>query len=136
MRDKKHKFDVAVIGGGPAGLLAAGKAAESGAEVILIEKNLKPGRKLVLTGKGRCNITNAEFNLRKLVENYGKNGQFLFHAFFVFGPKEVIDFFEKSGLKTKIERGNRVFPLSDRAEDALKTLVDYSRKNKVSILCG
>jgi len=136
MRDKKHEFDVAVIGGGPAGLLAAGKAAESGAEVILIEKNQKPGRKLVLTGKGRCNITNAEFNLRKLVENYGKNGQFLFHAFSVFGPKEVIDFFEKSGLKTKIERGNRVFPLSDRAEDALKTLVDYSRKNKVSILCG
>jgi len=136
MRDKKHEFDVAVIGGGPAGLLAAGKAAESGAEVILIEKNQKPGRKLILTGKGRCNITNAEFNLRKLVENYGKNGQFLFHAFSVFGPKEVIDFFEKSGLKTKIERGNRVFPLSDRAEDVLKTLVDYSRKNKVSILRG
>ena len=132
--NEKDKFEVAVIGAGPAGMMAAGKAAESGAKVILIEKNKKPGRKLLMTGKGRCNITNAEFNLRKLVENYGSNGKFLFHAFFIFGPKKVIDFFEKWGLKTKTERGNRVFPLSDRAEDVLNTLLDYLRKNGVKIL--
>ncbi|MDP3990987.1 MAG: NAD(P)/FAD-dependent oxidoreductase [Candidatus Nealsonbacteria bacterium] len=136
MKKEKDKFDVAVIGAGPAGMMAAGKAAEAGARVILIDKNRKPGRKLVMTGKGRCNITNAEFNLRKLVENYGKNGRFLFHAFSVFGPKEVINFFEKSGVKTKTERGNRVFPLSDRAEDVLATLVNYLEKNKVNILFG
>jgi len=106
---KEDKFDVAVVGAGPAGMMAAGIAAESGAKVILIEKNKQLGRKLLLTGKGRCNITNAEFNLRELVKNYGKNGNFLFHAFSVFGPKDVISFFEKLGLKTKIERGKRVF---------------------------
>jgi len=136
MIEEKEKFDVAVIGGGPAGMIAAGRAAELGAKVVLIEKNKRLGRKLVITGNGRCNITNAEFNLRKLVENYGQNGSFLFHSFSVFGPKEVINFFEKSGLKTKIERGKRVFPLSDRAEDVLRILIDYLRKNRVDILCG
>lgn len=134
MIEKENHFDVAVVGAGPAGMIAAGKAAELGGRVILIEKNKKLGRKLLLTGKGRCNITNAEFNLRKLVENYGKNGKFLFHAFSVFGPKDVIDFFEKLGLKTKIERGKRVFPFSDKAEDVLKTLTKHLVKNKVNII--
>ena len=129
---QKH-FDVAVIGAGPAGIFAALKAAESGARVILLEKNEKLGRKLVITGKGRCNITNAELNLRKLVENYGKNGPFLFHAFSVFGPKDIIDFFEKSGLKTKIERGNRIFPVSDEAKDVVDVLVRCLKKNKVIV---
>ena len=129
-------FDVAVIGGGPAGLMAAGRAAELGKKVVLLEKNKKPGRKLVLTGKGRCNITNAEFDLRKLVENYGKKGQFLFHAFHVFGPQKTIEFFEKWGLKTKIERGQRVFPLSDNANDVLKAFVKYLLKGKVQITYG
>jgi predicted Rossmann fold flavoprotein len=127
-------YDVAVIGGGPAGMVAAAKAAELGARVILIEKNKKLGQKLLLTGKGRCNITNAEFNLRELVENYGKNGKFLFHAFSVFGPKEVIDFFNKLGLKTKIERGKRVFPLSNQSRDVLGALVKYLARNKVDII--
>ncbi|MCJ7786666.1 aminoacetone oxidase family FAD-binding enzyme, partial [Patescibacteria group bacterium] len=131
---KENNFDVAVVGAGPAGMIAAGRAAELGARVILIEKNKKSGKKLLLTGKGRCNITNAEFNLRKLVENYGKNGKFLFHAFSVFGPKDVIDFFEKLGLKTKIERGKRVFPFSDKSEDVLKVLIEYLIKNKVNII--
>ncbi len=131
---KENDFDIAVVGAGPAGMIASGRAAELGAKVILIEKNREPGRKLLLTGKGRCNITNAEFNLRKLVENYGKNGTFLFHAFSVFGPKNVIDFFEKLDLKTKIERGKRVFPLNDKSEDVLKALVKYLAKNKVEML--
>lgn len=134
MLKKETNFDIAVIGSGPAGMIAAGKAAESGKKVILIEKNKKPGEKLLLTGKGRCNITNAEFDLRKLVENYGNNGRFLFHAFSVFGPKEVIEFFEKLGLETKIERGKRVFPVSDKSEDVLKSLIKYLTQNKVKVI--
>lgn len=134
MIKKEYNFDVAVIGAGPAGMIAAGRAAELGSKVILVEKNKKAGRKLLLTGKGRCNITNAEFNLKKLVENYGESGKFLFHAFSAFGPKRVIDFFEKLGLKTKTERGKRVFPLSDKSEDVLGTLIKYLIKNKVNII--
>ena len=118
--NNKTIFDVAVIGGGPAGFMAAGRAAELGKKVVLLEKNKKPGRKLVLTGKGRCNIANAEFDLRKLVENYGKKGQFLFRAFYNFGPQKTIEFFEKWGVKTKVERGKRVFPLSDNADGVLR----------------
>ena len=130
---KEDKFDIAVIGAGPAGMIAAGVAAKSGAKVILIEKNEQLGKKLLLTGNGRCNITNAEFNLRKLVENYGKDGEFLFHAFFVFGPKEVINFFDGLGVKTKMENDNRVFPISEKAEDVLNALKTYLLKNKVTI---
>jgi len=117
-------------------LMAAGRAAELGKKVVLLEKNKKPGRKLVITGKGRCNLTNAEFDLRNLVLNYGKNGQFLFHAFHNFGPKQVIDFFNKWGLETKIERGKRVFPVSDDANDVLKIFVKYLLKGKVQIVYG
>ena len=134
MIKKENNFDVAVVGAGPAGMIVAGRAAELGARAILIEKNKKPGIKLLLTGKGRCNITNAEFNLRELVKNYGKNGNFLFHAFSIFGPKDVIDFFEKLGLKTKTERGKRVFPIGDQSKDVLKALINYLIKNKVDII--
>ncbi|PIT88529.1 MAG: aminoacetone oxidase family FAD-binding enzyme [Candidatus Magasanikbacteria bacterium CG10_big_fil_rev_8_21_14_0_10_36_32] len=130
---EENKFDVAVVGAGPAGIMAAGAAAEFGAKVILIDQNTKPGKKLLLTGNGRCNITNAEFNLRKLVENYGENGKFLFHAFFVFGPKKVINFFNRLGVKTKIENDGRVFPISERSSDVLNALEKYLSKNKVSI---
>ncbi|MBU1045653.1 NAD(P)/FAD-dependent oxidoreductase [Patescibacteria group bacterium] len=130
---EENIFDVAVVGAGPAGMIAAGRAGELGAKVILLEKNKKPGRKLILTGKGRGNLANAEFNLNKLVENYGKNGKFLFHSFSVFGPGKVIDFFEKLGAKTKIERGKRVFPASDKAEDILKALIKYLLKGRVKI---
>lgn len=127
------KFDVVVVGAGPAGMMAAGIAAESGAKVILIEKNKQLGKKLLLTGNGRCNITNAEFNLKKLVENYGKDGKFLFHAFFVFGPKKTIEFFNSLGLKTKIEKNNRVFPANGNANDVLNAFKKYLLKNKVVI---
>jgi predicted Rossmann fold flavoprotein len=134
MIKKQDNYDIAVVGAGPAGMIAAAKAAELGAKVILIEKNNKPGIKLLLSGKGRCNITNAEFDLRELVKNYGENGKFLFHAFSVLGPKEVINFFDKLGLKTKIERGKRVFPLSDQSRDVLRVLVKCLVKNKVDII--
>ena len=127
-------FDVAVIGGGPAGMMAAGRAGELGAKVVLIEKNKSLGRKLLLTGKGRCNLTQAEFDTRKLVEEYGKNGDFLYSPFSVFGVKETIKFFEDKGLKVKIERGKRIFPVSDKAEDVLRALANYLKESKVTIM--
>ncbi len=132
---KENIYDVAVIGGGPAGMIAAIAAAEEGASVILLEKNKKPGKKLLLTGGGRCNITNAEFDIKKLVANYGKNGKFLFPAFSSFGPEEVIKFFEEEKVKTKIERGNRVFPKTNKAEHVLKALLLSLRRLKVDVVC-
>ncbi len=126
-------YDVAVIGGGPAGMMAAGRAGELGKKVVLLEKNKELGEKLLLTGNGRCNITNAEPDLRKLVEKYGKNGSFLYRPFFVFGTKNTIDFFEKRGLKTKVERGLRVFPARGGAQDVLDVLIKNLKKNNVEI---
>ena len=128
-----EKFEVAVIGAGPAGMMAAIKAAETGARVVLVEKNERPGVKLLITGKGRCNICQAEFNLSRLAKEYGKNGGFLVAPFSVFGPRETIDFFENKGVRIKVERGGRAFPLSDRAEDVLWALEKSLEKNKVEI---
>jgi predicted Rossmann fold flavoprotein len=136
MQEKENNYDVAVIGGGPAGMMAAISAAELGKKVILIEKNANLGAKLLLTGKGRCNITNAEFDLRKLVEKYGKNGSFLYGPFSFFSVKNTIDFFENMGLKIKVERGKRAFPESDQAKDVLYVLVNRLKKDNVSIFCG
>jgi len=132
----KEVFDVAVIGGGPAGMISAIKASEKGAKVILIEKNLILGKKFLITGGGRCNITQAEFNYKKFVEKLGKKGQFLLSGLSIFGVKEVIDFFEKNGLKIKIERGQRVFPFSNKSKDVLNVLLRHLKKNKVKILLG
>ncbi|MBI4708694.1 MAG: aminoacetone oxidase family FAD-binding enzyme [Candidatus Portnoybacteria bacterium] len=136
MEKIKEKFDLAVIGGGPAGIMAAGRAAELGARVVLIEKNQVFGKKLLITGNGRCNITQAEFNDKKFVEKLGKNGQFLLSALSVFGPEETIKFFENNGLKIKEERGGRIFPVSDKAEDVLNVLLKYLHKNKVKFILG
>ena len=129
-------FDVAVIGGGPAGMMAAARAGETGKKVVLLEKNAGLGRKLLLTGKGRSNLTRAEFNPRELLEKYGREGDFLLYALSVFGVKETIEFFEKRGLKIKIERGKRIFPQSDKAGDVLNTLINYLKNNKVEIMAG
>jgi predicted Rossmann fold flavoprotein len=126
-------YDVAVIGGGPAGMMAAGRAAELGAKVVLIEKNLKLGRKLLLTGNGRCNLTQAEFEVPALIAQYGPGGKFLFSAFSAFGPKEVMDFFEGRGIALKVEPGNRVFPKSDRAPDVLDALLAWMREGGVEL---
>jgi len=133
MDKTKEQFDVVVIGGGPAGMLAAGRAGELGAKVALLEKNDSLGRKLLITGKGRCNITQAEFNDQEFIKTLGKRSKFLFSSLAVFGPAEVIEFFEKRGLKTKTERGGRVFPVSDRARDVLKVLEKYLKESKVKI---
>ena len=134
--ETKQKFDVAVIGGGPAGMMAAGKAAENGASVVIIDRNRTLGRKLLITGKGRCNITQAQFDSQEFIKELGKNGKFLFSSFSAFGPGEVINFFEEKGLKTKTERGGRVFPVSDKAEDVLSILTAYLKKNNVKLLLG
>lgn len=136
MKNNLQKFDVAVIGGGPAGMIAAGRAAELGARVVLIEKNKNLGRKLLITGKGRCNITQAEFDDKKFIEKLGKKGKFLFSSFNLFGPREVIDFFEKLGVETKTERGGRVFPISDRSVDVANAFIGYLNENKVEIISG
>ncbi|HOX30659.1 MAG TPA: NAD(P)/FAD-dependent oxidoreductase [Candidatus Paceibacterota bacterium] len=123
MADSEKQFDVAVIGAGPAGMMAAIAAAEAGSRVAVLEKNSRPGIKLLLTGNGRCNFTNAQPDLKKLVAAYGVSGPFLFNAFSRFDFKNAIDFFEKMGIKTKAEDKQRMFPRSDEAKDILDALV-------------
>jgi len=129
-----NSFDIAVIGGGPAGMMAAGRAAELGAKVILIEKNETLGKKLLITGKGRCNFTHNEFDLRKFAEKFGRNGRFLYSALAVFGAREVIDFFESRGVKAKVEQGDRIFPEKGNAQDVLNIFIKYLAEGKVNIL--
>ena len=100
---------VVVIGGGPAGMFAAIAAAENGHQVILLEKNEKLGKKLYITGKGRCNITNSS-DMEVLFSSVMTNAKFLYSAFYAYDNQMVIDFFEKAGLPVKNERGNRIFP--------------------------
>lgn len=112
---------VIVIGGGPAGMFAALTAAEDGHAVILLEKNEKLGKKLFITGKGRCNLTNAG-DMDALFANVATNRKFLYSAFYAYDNFRVIDFFEKHGVLTKTERGNRVFPVSDHSSDVIAAL--------------
>ncbi len=121
------KADVIVIGAGAAGMLAAGTAAERGKKVILIERNEKPGRKLMITGKGRCNLTNNRQTVDELISNVPENGRFLYGAFSKYMPCDVMDFFESRGVPLKTERGQRVFPVSDRAADIVDCLSSYAR---------
>ncbi|MBU4348528.1 NAD(P)/FAD-dependent oxidoreductase [Patescibacteria group bacterium] len=127
-------FDIVVIGGGPAGMMAAGRAAELGAKVVLIEKNETLGKKLLISGKGRCNFTHNEFDIRKFAEKFGRNGRFLYSALALFGAREVINFFESRGVKGKAEQGDRIFPEKGNAQDILNVLVKYLAEGKVNIL--
>ena len=109
---------IIVIGGGPAGMFAAIAAAESGSQVTLLEKNEKLGKKLFITGKGRCNITNAG-DMDNLFANVMTNAKFLYSAFYGFDNKQVMHFMEANGCPLKVERGERVFPVSDHASDII-----------------
>lgn len=121
-----------IIGGGAAGMFAAIAAAENGNEVHLFEKNEKLGKKIYITGKGRCNLTNA-CDMDKLFESVCTNRKFLFSAFYGYTNQDVIDFFEEHGMKTKTERGERVFPLSDKSADVIDTLRNAMRKAGVQV---
>ena len=121
---------IAVIGGGAAGLMAAGTAYRSGAQVILFEKNKKLARKVAITGKGRCNVTNA-CSENEFLSNVVTNSRFLYSAINAFSPDDTVSFFEEKGVKLKVERGNRVFPVSDRAYDIVDALGSYASKVKI-----
>lgn len=129
----KH-YDIIVIGGGPAGIFAAGFAAQQGASVLLLEKNRRCGAKLLITGKGRCNVTNAEDDPRKLSEVFGRNGKSLLTALYAFGVQDTIDFFEQHGLALKIERGGRVFPERGKASDVQKALDRFLTESGVELI--
>ncbi|MEE1102320.1 MAG: NAD(P)/FAD-dependent oxidoreductase [Agathobacter sp.] len=124
---------VVVVGGGAAGSYAAIAAAKNGHDVILIEKNEKIGKKIYITGKGRCNLTNAS-DMEVLFSNVMSNRKFLYSAFYACDNNSVIDFFETNGMPTKIERGNRVFPLSDHSSDVISILTKVLMKEKVKLL--
>lgn len=130
----EKEFDLIVIGAGPAGMISAIRASQLKLKVALLEKNEKLGSKLLLTGGQRSNITKAEFDNKAFAKNYGKQGDFILHALSIFGPKQLIEFFESRGLKTKIEKENRVFPESNSANDVLNLLISELNKNKVEII--
>ncbi|MCM1157647.1 MAG: NAD(P)/FAD-dependent oxidoreductase [Bacteroidales bacterium] len=124
---------VIIVGGGAAGMMAAVFAARNKKEVVLVEQNEKLGKKLFITGKGRCNFTNA-CETEDLFANVVTNPKFLYSAFYSFSNRMVIDFFEEIGLPCKIERGNRVFPVSDRSSDVIRALEKELKKQKVKIM--
>lgn len=126
-------WDVAVIGGGPAGMMAAGRAAELGKRVILLEKNPELGRKLLITGGGRCNVANAEFDTRALLAKYGRASQFLASPFSQWAAEESIAFFNERGMPTHIEAGKRVFPESNSARSVWNVLVAYMKRGGVRV---
>ncbi len=123
---------IIVVGGGAAGLIAAGRAGENGHEVHLYEKNNRLGKKIYITGKGRCNVTNAG-DIDDFMDNIPGNPYFMYSAFYTLDSKATIEFFENLGVKTKVERGNRVFPVSDKAGDIVAALERYVKKNKVKL---
>ena len=127
---------VIVVGAGAAGLMAAGTAAERGFDVLLIERNDKVARKVMITGKGRCNVTNNCNLINDLIANVPTNGRFLYGAFSKFMPSDTIDFFEDMGVPLKVERGNRVFPVSDKAMDIVDALNAYSQDAGVKRIKG
>jgi predicted Rossmann fold flavoprotein len=126
------KKRVVIIGAGAAGLMAAGRAAERGLDVLLLEKNDRAGKKLRITGKGRCNITN-DTDIEGLIRNIPGNGNFLYSSFYTFSNEDLMEFLRSEGLEIKTERGGRVFPASDNAKDVITLLVRYAQKHGAEI---
>lgn len=124
---------IAVIGGGPAGMIAAGTVGSRGKDVVLIEKNDKLGKKMFITGKGRCNITNSA-PIDELFNYIVTNKNFLYSSFYTFTNEDIITLLEDFGVKTKVERGNRVFPESNKSSDVIRALEKYLAKNNVNIM--
>lgn len=129
-------WDVVVIGGGPAGMMAAGRAAECGASVILLEKNARLGEKLLMSGGGRCNLTNAEPDQHNLLAKYKEAAKFLYSPFSKFGVEETLRFFHDRNMPTKVEPGNRVFPVSDSSQSVFDVLERYMTEGGVTVRNG
>ncbi len=129
-------WDVVVIGGGPAGMMAAGRASERRRKVLLLEKNKTLGNKLLITGGGRCNVTNNKTDIRTMLSKYKSNDKFLFSAFSQFAVKETINFFRERGVEFKEENDGRMFPKTEKAETIWKTLVEYMNKAGVTVENG
>jgi predicted Rossmann fold flavoprotein len=128
-------FDVIIIGGGPAGMMAAGHAVRSGAKVLLVDKNDRCGRKLALTGKGRCNVTN-DCDIQTFLKNLPQNGKFLYSALRQFSPQDTMAFFEELGVPLKVERGRRVFPASDKAMDIVGAMRRFALTEQTTFRSG
>lgn len=133
MKGNDTIYDLIVIGGGPSGMMMAGRAGELGARVLLLEKNKFLGKKLQITGGGRCNITNAELDVRKFLENFPESKEYLFSPFSKYSAKNTFDFFEKRKLPLVVEARKRVFPKSQKAGDVFNVLEKYMRTNGVEI---
>ena len=129
----RHRGSVIVVGGGASGMMAAGRAAEKGAHVTLLEKTGRLGQKILLSGKTRCNLTNAK-DIEHFISMYGPNGRFLYRAFRRFFRDDLIAFLNRYGIATKTERGGRVFPVSDRAQDVVGAFERYLSDQRVEIL--
>ena len=129
------KKRILVVGGGAAGMMAAGQASATGADVVLLEKMKTPGRKISISGKGRCNVTNIA-DIRDFIEHFGRNGRFLRQAFHRFFSPELMEFFAANGLELVKERGGRVFPGSGRARDVVATFTGWLEEHNVSIRPG
>lgn len=126
-------LDVVVIGGGPAGMMAAGRAAECGRSVVLLEKNPSRGKKLLLSGGGRCNFTNNKPDMRVMLAQYKAAGKFLFSAFSQWGVDDTVDFFRSRGMAVKEEAEGRMFPSSDRSQSVFDVLDGYMRSGRVEV---
>ena len=124
---------VVIIGGGPAGMMAGIASAKNGNDVVILEKMERLGRKLLITGKGRCNITSS-IDISEFIQNVPGNGRFLYSCFEKFTNKDIIEFMEKNNVKVKEERGNRIFPVSDKSIDVLNAFLDELRREKVKII--
>ena len=127
-----NKYDIIIIGAGASGLIAAGKAAESGAKVLIIEKNEKAGKKLLITGKGRCNITNAS-GISEHIKHIHPKGRLMKHAYHRFFNNDIVEILQNHNVNTVVERGNRVFPESNRSQDVLNALLKWTEKHQVEI---
>ena len=123
VKGMENTMNIIVVGGGAAGMMAAIAAAEQGHKVELLERNEKLGKKIYITGKGRCNVTNA-CDLEEFFANIVSNEKFLYSSIYQYDNNAIMDFFENQGCPLKVERGNRVFPVSDHASDVTKALAD------------
>ena len=129
------RYNGIVIGGGPAGMFAAITAAQSGASVLLLERNDRLGKKLLITGKGRCNVTNHCAS-QEILQNIPRNSRFLYSAMSSFSPEDIMTFLENNGCPLKTERGNRVFPISDKSVSVLDALEKAMHRAGVAVKKG